>query len=202
METIRVCGLLLAAIALLLGLAFWMGWGVWQNTGAEAHSIGWKWDTSSRPVVSNYTTPYGAAIASAVNDYHLNTDLSTNTCNSPCLESVRHTQVLVGNVDWAADADSYSNGLKCQVSITCNETTNKVNYGIVVWNSSHGPYTDGFANYLARHEMGHIFGLAHVNCVTPEYQSAGFYSVMGVYCPYAVRSVLQTHDIQDINAKY
>lgn len=202
METIRINRLMLAAVAILVALTCWMGWGLWQSTDTEAHSIGWKWDTSSRPVVSNYTTPYGAAIASAVDDYHRNTDLSLNTCNSPCRESVRHTQVSVGNVDWAGLADSYSNGLKCLVSITCNETTNKVTYGIAVWNSAHGPYTDGFANYLARHEMGHIFGLAHVTCVTPEYQSAGFYSVMGVHCPYDALSVLQTHDIQDINAKY
>ena len=68
-------------------------------------------------------------------DYDDNTDLSVDYCFQPCSESILHIHQYVGHADWAAAADSYSNGLQCNVDITCNETTNKVTSGVVVWNS-------------------------------------------------------------------
>ena len=200
MENIHISRFILAAGAILLALALWGAWGLWQDAGA--HSIGWKWDTSSAIIVSNYSTRYGTQITGAVNDYNSNTDLAVNSCNTPCNESIRHIQKRVGNVDWAAGADSYSNGSQCNVDITCNETSNKVTYGRVVWNSASGTYSNSYAKAIARHEMGHIFGLAHVNCVTAEIDVAAFYSVMNILCSYPAPGFLRRHDIRDINGKY
>ena len=187
-----------AAVVLIATLQ----WGAWQNAGA--HSIGWKWDTSNTPVVTNYNTSYGSEISSANADYNSNTDLTVYSCNTPCSESIKHRQNYVSDADWAAAADSYSNGSLCNDEIDCNETTNLVTNGRVTWNSAHGPYSNSFANYLARHEMGHIFGLAHAPCQTGGDLGPGngYLSVMAVSCPYTPPDTLQDHDISDINGKY
>ena len=201
MESIRISRFLLAVGAVLLALAFWGAWGLWQY--ADAHPIGWKWNTSNHPLVSNFNTPYNDEIQSTVDDYDSNTDLSVDSCNQPCSESILHILQYVGSADWAAAADSYSNGQQCNVDITCNETTNKVTSGVVVWNSAHGTYSESYANYLARHEMGHIFGLAHAPCHTEgDYGGGAYYSVLAISCPYAAKDELQDHDIDDINDKY
>ena len=148
-------------VLLALGAAFW---GTLQV--ASAHNIGWKWDTSDDPVVSNLNTPYNSKIMSAKRDYDNNTDLSVDSCNQPCTESILHVYQYFSGVDWAAAADSYSGGLQCQVDIVCNETNKKVDYGVVVWNSAVTGYSGSYAHYLARHEMGHIFGLRHAPCHT------------------------------------
>lgn len=133
--------------------------------------------------MTNYNTSYGSEISSANADFNSNTDLTVYSCNTPCNESIRHLQHNVGNADWAAAADSYSNGSLCLVEINCNETTNKVTYGRVTWNSTHGPYTESYANYLARHEMGHIFGLVHAPChAGGDYGGSSYYSVIAISC--------------------
>ena len=64
-------------------------------------------------------------------------------------------------------------------------------------------YTESYANYLSRHEMGHIFGLAHAPCHTGGDNGEGaYYSVMAISCPYNAKDELQTHEINDINGKY
>ncbi len=202
MEIIRNSRFLLVVGLALFVLALWSIWGLWQD--ANAHSIGWKWDTSSSPLVTNYDTPHTTEIKSARADYNSNTDLTVNWCHHPCSENILHIYQYVGNVDWAGGADSYSNGQQCQVDITCNETTKKVTSGVVVWNSAHGPYTDSYANYLARHEMGHIFGLKHAPCMSGgDYGGGnGYLSVMTVSCTYDAPDTLQPHDKSDINSKY
>lgn len=201
MASIRISWSILATSAVLLALAFWGAWGLWQE--AEAHNIGWKWNTNSTPMATNYNTFYTSPIASAATDYDSNTDLAVHWCISPCNESIEHRQQFVGNVDWTGAADSYSNGSQCYVDITCDEVSNQVTYGHVIWNSAYGPYTDSYANYLARHEMGHIFGLAHASChAGGDYGGGSYYSVMAVLCPYGPVDELQDHDIDDINDKY
>ena len=166
--------------------------------------MGWKWDTSNIPVVSNYNTPYSGAINSAVSNYDSNTDLTVISCIQPCSESVLHVAQYAGDADWAAAADSYHKGELCVPGTgNCNETTKKVTSGVVVWNSKHGQFSDSYANYIARHEMGHIFGLKHAPCQTGgDYGGVTYKSVMAVSCPYDAPDTLQDHDISDINGKY
>ena len=82
-------------VLLALGAAFW---GALQV--ASAHNIGWKWDTSDAPVVSNLNTPYNSKIMSAKRDYDNNTDLSVDSCNQPCTESILHVYQYFSGVDW------------------------------------------------------------------------------------------------------
>lgn len=105
MNSIRNRQFLWAVIAALTVLALW---GTLQI--ASAHNIGWKWDNSDDPMVSNIDTPYSDEIESGADDYDDNTDLSVDHCVQPCSESILHIHQNVGSADWAAAADSYSNG--------------------------------------------------------------------------------------------
>lgn len=202
MQNIRSTRFPLAVGAVLLGLAFWGAWGLWNS--AAAHNIGWKWDTSSNPIVTNYNTSYGSQISRANADFNSNTDLTVYSCNTPCNETITHINGYESDADWAAAADSYHEGELCVPSTgNCNETTKKVTSGVVVWNTANGPYSDSYANYLARHEMGHIFGLKHAPCHTGGDNGEGsYYSVMAISCPYDAKDELQDHDIDVINDKY
>ena len=68
--------------------------------------------------------------------------------------------------------------------------------GKVRWNSYYSK-TNITVDRLARHEMGHIFGLDHPPCPG---ESGGVASVMG--CPNDGKYDLHTHDRDDINVKY
>lgn len=185
----------------LLTLAFWGVWGLWQEAGA--HPIGWKRDTSIQPKVANISTPYGSQITSAVNDFDSNTDLQVNECTWLCPAKIYSVMYDWGDDDSAAAADSYHDGELCVPGTSnCNETDKKVNSAYINWNSRIPTMPPGYANYVARHEMGHIFGLRHVDCVTAEPNPEAFYSVMNVRCSYSVYEVLQSHDTLDINGKY
>lgn len=201
MASIGINRFMLAAGGILLALSLWGAWGLWQDAGA--HSIGWKWNTTSAPRVVNSGTPYGSEIESASDDYNDNTDLDVRWCVSPCNENIVHASKNLG-AGIIAGADSFSNGKQCNTSqIDCNETTNRVTSGFVAWNTTYKPKPNTSPGYVALHEMGHIFGLAHAPCATtgPGIES-GVTSVMGVSCPYAGPSTLQPHDKADINDKY
>ena len=186
--------------AVIAALTVMTLWGALHSV--SAHYTGWKWNTTNNPMVSNMNTPYSGQIEAGADDYDDNTELSVDYCFQPCSESILHIHQYVGHADWAAAADSYSNGLQCNVDITCNETTNKVTSGVVVWNSKYS-FSDSYANYLSRHEMGHVFGLAHASCHTGgDYGEGAYYSVMAISCPYDARDELQDHDIDDIDDKY
>ena len=195
METLRINRLLLAAVAILVGLACWMGWGLGQNTDAEAHSIGWKWRYPEiTPTVANSGTNYGAAIARAVTDFNRNTDLTVEHCTLPCLARILHTEHAYGHRRWIAAADSYHYGVLCSPGSRCNETNQRVTEAFIRWNSSAGPFGSSTANSIARHEMGHAFGLSHP-------PSCSTWSVMQTACPNPP-STLTRHDIADINNLY
>ncbi len=193
---------MLAIGAFLTILGLWAAWGAWQEAGA--HNIGWKWNTTFTPRVTNSGTPYGSQIESASNDYDDNTNLEVRWCVSPCNENLVHKQKYLG-VGIVAGADSFSNGKQCNTSqIDCNETTNRVNSAMVVWNTASGPHSNSYANYVARHEMGHVLGLAHAPCQAAGDWGTGngYMSVMAVLYLYDGPETLQPHDITDIDNKY
>ncbi len=142
---------------------------------ASPHS----WDTSVTAKTSNGATAFATYLSSAANDYTSNTDLDVDYCNEPCTENISNIMVNRG-----------SNGLSAQAFWTGNPAYE----GRVEWNSH---YASGWSSrtkhLLARHELGHIFGLDHVPGNSPA-------SVMGQAREH--KHTLHTHDKDDINVKY
>ena len=68
----------------------------------------------------------------------------------------------------------------------------------IQWNAEHGPFSRNAANHIARHEMGHSFGLAHFPCSGPDYA----WSVMLYGCNNGFPGALTGHDKRDVNNKY
>ena len=56
MKSLRISRFILAAGVILVALAFWGAWGVWQEAGA--HGLHWRWDDGSvTPRVTSVNNP-------------------------------------------------------------------------------------------------------------------------------------------------
>ena len=138
-----------------------------------------SWDTSVTPKTSNGTAALATFLSSAASDYTNNTDLDVDYCNEPCTENISNIMINNGDDGYAAWAFW---------------TGNPAYEGRIEWNSYYaGGWSSRTKHLLARHELGHIFGLDHV----PE---TGPASVMGRARDHM--HVLHTHDKDDINVKY
>lgn len=144
---------------------------------------------------------YGAEVTSARVDYDINTDMTVAQCadNGQCGRIV----VLQGNwgaTGWKAYAHPFNNLTECVTypgttsNGNCDWWFRRANFGYVYMNDNYGIYSSAFANLLVRHEIGHIFGLAHVPCTT--------WSVMVTEDCGSGPGQLTTHDINDINSYY
>ena len=175
------------AIMLPVGLAF-----------AHDFSLPFKWDTDVTITVES-RIPQSAHVHSAADDYDDNTDLTVKRC-SPDSEcgNVIHYDGYYGPSEPVAWASPYSYSVKCtndehELTGYCNETNHKVDFAYIYYNT-HYTYDDLLVAVLARHEMGHVWGLNHTPC-----------SVASVMKPGTCQNQygnLQQHDKNDVNAKY
>lgn len=147
-------------ITLVLALA-----GAFLLTGkAVAHNyypdIVWK--DGLTPVNANVDTSHTAPIRGGAHDYKTNTDLKVNYCSWPCSANIEHRSVRGRTKEWAARA---------------RRNANPVTQATIEWNSrvNNSAFT---AHRLARHEMGHAFGLDHVECGGGPYEP-DIKSIMG-----------------------
>lgn len=180
-------------VAMLLAFGF----GFLSAPQAEAHDQGWIYNKTSITVWDGGIT-YSGAVLSAVSDYNYWTDLAVSDpgCDAYC-------DIIFAQGDWGSGWYGFADvintaGEYCATfpdgwpTGNCNKTTKKADHGYVYFNTYYYPFSNSQANWVARQELGHHFGLAHVSCTTS--------SVMnGASCP---RSALQPHDISDINALY
>lgn len=187
------------ALVLAAAIAFAFGFGFVTAPTAEAHNIGWVYNKTSITVWHGNTT-YASTIQSAMSDYTFWTKLSLADpgCADFCNIVFNQASWPYG---WQRYADAYNSiGDACAqwpngyVTGLCNnfQFSKKADHGYVYLNTNYFPY--GNPNWIMRHELGHHFGLAHVECTTA--------SVMqDTPCspPY---TQLQPHDISDINALY
>lgn len=185
------------AFILVLGVVTLLTWSV-HSSSTTAHDIGWEWDyADANPIVRNATSSYGVQIESARANFHNSTNMTVYGCpsNTNC-GNIIHLQGNYGATGWNACVRPYSHGTpcsdgNCNPNYSCDHWGNKVNWSDVRWNDYYGTSRPHF---VARHEMGHVFGLAHTPCSVS--------SVMqGAVCsPYPV--TLTSHDINDLNAWY
>ena len=163
----------LALFLILVGLSLF-----WNTAIAHEYSPNRRWDTSNVPRVTDGNTGFGTYIRSAADDYTRNTDLAVRYCASPCTHNIYNYKANFGYTKWAAQIHRYGN---------------PVRKARIEWNEYHAPFTVKEKHRLARHEMGHAFGLDHV-------PKSGPAAIMGD--PKEWSHVLHMHDKDDINVIY
>lgn len=168
------------ALALIIAGAILLG----DSVSAHDYSPPKRWDTSITPNTTSVDTRYASEILSASSDYTSNTDLRVNWCIAPC-GNIRHYENDFGRGNWSA-----------RVRRTIG---NPIRSATIQWNAHHGRIDSFTAHRIARHELGHVFGLDHVPCGGGPYETSPP-SIMG--CPSSGVRDLHTHDIDDINDKY
>lgn len=180
-----------AILALGVGLIIGLGLG---GRIADAHDIGWIYNKTAISIWHGNVN-YSSQVVSASSDYDYNTDLTidySGTCTDYC--HIIFNQANYGTGTSIARADPRdSAGRECALGY-CNTTTNKADHGYVWLNTAYYPLAN--PDFVMRHELGHHFGLAHVEC-SPA-------SVMKTYtaCTSPWYAELQPHDISDINYWY
>ena len=181
--------LLIAVVAFVLVVA---------ASPAAGHDLGYRWSSSTAQVYQG-STAYETAIRSAAANYDSFTDLTVSYTSYPGnINAIFFFQENTGP-GFLAAAVAYSNGRACSDKSTtaltgyCNTSDRKANYGEVYLNTYYTSEINTKTNWLMRHEMGHVFGMAHGLC------NEG--SVMQNNCGTLYGS-LTGHDINTINSWY
>jgi hypothetical protein len=176
---------------------------------AAAHEFGpgFKFNITN-PRVENRQTSYGTYISSAVNDYRTNTNKLRPIYVTSSPSVIIYIQGNYGATNWAWGTLPYYQGTQCVTwpglspywTGRCADA-HLFDFAYIYINTA-CPTPGGctMPHYLARHELGHAFGLGHVSEVDCPSQ---YWSIMlGGFCRPNVPTTLQQHDKNDLNTKY
>lgn len=84
------------------------------------------------------------------------------------------------------------------LTLKCNTTTQKVTHAQIYLNSDYGSTISSYADFVMKHEAGHVFGMSHGPCDEVSVMMEG-----PLNCPgYPTYGSLQPHDISLINSLY
>jgi len=161
-------------------------------TNAYAADLGYRWYTSYATIQSN-ASDYVQYPLNTRDDYHNNTDMTMyiDTDNADI------EVVIVSGVSFGGRAIAHSAYGPCayyssgQLTGNCNTSDKKAAAGTVYIKS--GAFPPEQRDWVIRHEIGHIFGMAHDG-------SGSCHSVMDE--DYCVVSALQSFDISLMNSWY
>jgi hypothetical protein len=192
--TLGLSAIFLFVVAATIGLFFA------QPTEGAMADQGYRFNSSS-VAVGDCTRNYGFEISSAVANYNDSTDLTMTYIGHACT-TITYTQGDYGVTPWIAitiarnssgdPCADFSNGF---MTGNCNKTNKKAAAATIYFNDHYA--LSASSSFSVRHEMGHVFGMAHVTGCTP-------LSVMKVpgECSEPFPPLLTTADINLINSWY
>jgi hypothetical protein len=164
--------LVLAAVVLAAGIVFA------DPEYLRGHDTGYRWTSSYWPTIHDLNSSYGSYVTAAAADYNSNTQATVYTCSSSGCGSWDSLDAGLGSEGPYARTTLYISGSTITSALT------EWNYNVSQPNRDH----------VARHEIGHGFGMDHVPC-SPD-------AVMWGACSQPWPSSLQSHDIGHINDWY
>ncbi len=189
---------------LVMGVfAFVLAFGIAASTVASvfaAADLNFRWYGSA--IVENRNTSFGTAISSAVTEYN-NTDLTVSYSASG--SNILYYQADYGNVGWLGNAqpEANNNGWKLcydwngNWTGSCDTFWHRATHAWIYLNTN-GNQLGGnatLATTVVKHELGHVWGLAHVPC--------SVWSIMeGGPCFPSMPSTIQNDEITWINNNY
>jgi len=165
---------------LLLGFiaGFVTSAGIALTTAPRADAIWvsplYRWHTSVVARAQAFGTSFPNEVASAVADYDVNTRLNLP---APCWEwacgNIEYIQDWYGDTPWGAGlaqpwAWTPSTGwINCvefwsgNNTGQCDTSSKQVQYSYIFYNTTYWNLLATYPHNVARHELGHVFGLAH-----------------------------------------
>lgn len=160
LKTKKIASILLSFMA---GFAFSLSNAVYVNA---ANQLPIRW-ISNAAIVQNNTS--SIPIGSMVNDYDTSTNLIISTNGSP---NIIAWEGNYGATGWPAGVQPYAiqplETYNCvswpTLALTgiCGWYVNRPNFAYMYFNTGHPAYVSMSKHWMARHEMGHLFGLAHI----------------------------------------
>ena len=198
----------LVVIALgLLAIAAFRIYGAGAYYYEGAHFYVWE-DRSAK--VCDSSTDWADETEEAAENFDEDTDLRL-TWQDPCLttKEIVNVQWDYGNVDWMGFAYTYTNNgsdpcWNWEWTGNCgHDDDNKVDFAYIIWNDHYEDQINE-AEWQARHEMGHVFGLRHPagsECNSPQ-PSVMFTPTQPDGNCDTFYDELQEQDIEDIDTWY
>jgi hypothetical protein len=138
------------------------------------------WTSSYWPTIHDLNSSFNSYVTAGAADYNSNSVVTVYTCSSSGC----------GNWD-AADASLGGDGPYAQTTLYYSGNPLRITSAYTEWNYN---VSQPNRDHVARHEIGHGFGLGHVSC-SPD-------SVMWGACSEPWPSSLQGHDTGDLDAMY
>ena len=184
-------------IALIFGSTF--GSTVYLRS-VRSHDIGWRWFQLSVKF-QDVDTIYQTAINNASLGYGSTDFQSSLETNYSSRGVINYYQEYNGYGYSYGYAIPWSGSKNC-VTFTsytstenCNTTTSKVDYGQVFINMFYSSWITAHADYLMKHEAGHVLGMSHGPCSEV--------SVMREpSCGLTLYGTLQSHDVNTMKSWY
>ena len=171
------------------------------SVAAHADDLGYRFFTNS-VLVGDCGTSYSSYVASAVQDYNLNTHMQATYQGENCNSEVIYVEGNYGATGWTGNSVSVNSAnqpcswfTNTQLTGYCNTTNHKAFGATIFLNDYYPSFTN--PNFEMRHELGHVFGMAHKTDCTV----ASVMHPFTGYCTYSPTS-LQTYDISLMNSWY